>query len=55
MKNFDPTQPMTLWAAQRVRELVARRRLLAEMELRQMTRLQRRALAVESGALMATK
>jgi hypothetical protein len=48
MKNFDPQQPMTLWAAKKVRELVARRRLLAEMELRQMTRRERRALALES-------
>ena len=48
MKKFDPMQPMTLWAAQRVRELVARRRLMAEMELRQMTRRQRAALAAEA-------
>jgi hypothetical protein len=54
MKNFDPHQPMTLWAAKKVRELVARRRLMAEMELRQMTRRQRRALA-EEGAQRATR
>jgi hypothetical protein len=33
MKTFDPAMPMSLWAALRVRELVARRMQLAALEL----------------------
>lgn len=54
MKNFDPQQPMTLWAAHKLQQLVARSRLMAEIELRQMTRLERLALAVE-GAQRAAR